>query len=447
MKTEVLEKVRAFIAATRMICAGDRVLLALSGGADSVAMAHILLTLSEDMGFSVCAAHLNHCLRGEESDYDEFFVRNFCSMRGIELKVERADVAALARVSKQGLEECARSVRYDFLFRAAAEFGADRVATAHTLSDNAETLIFNIVRGSGLKGLCGIPETRGKLIRPLLKLTREETEGYDREVGLPYVTDSTNSDVEYTRNYIRHEVIPRLTELNPAFLASVERLTGAVKEDNAFIEGLADRLLADAGEKECALAALRAAEPSVVKRALARIYADFTGKRLDAKNMNAFLAFVKAEGDGRFQLPGAFAVKYAGKLTLAGSAERKQPKRFYLAAERTTVLPDKRRVTITTQEGGSAVDKFAVDASRIVGGLRLRLRVPTDEIRLPKRPTKSLKKLFSEQKVPIAERDSAVVLCDERGIVWVEKLGAAERAAATVFTDKILKIEIESEEQ
>lgn len=445
MKEEILEKVRAYVSETHMIASGDRVMLALSGGADSVAMAHILLTLSGEIGFSVCAAHLNHCLRGEESDYDELFVRNFCSMRDIELKVERADVAGLARASKQGLEECARSVRYDFLFRAAAELGADRIATAHTLSDNAETLIFNIVRGSGLKGLCGIPETRGKLIRPLLKLSRAETESYDREEGLPYVTDSTNDDVEYTRNFIRKEIIPRLAEVNPSFLASVDRLTRAATEDNAFIEREAERLIMLAGEKNSDLGLLREADPAVLKRALSRLYADFTGRRLDAKNLNAFLAFVTAEGDGRTQLPGAFAVKYTGRLSLTGSAERKQPKRFYIAAGKTNLLPDGRTVTIRLESGGTAVDKFDVDASRIVGGMRLRLRVPTDEMRLPKRPTKSLKKLFSEQKIPIEERDRAVVLCDDRGIVWVEKLGAAERAAATVFTDKILKIEITEE--
>ena len=446
MKEEILEKVREHIARTRMISAGDRVLIALSGGADSVAMTGILLTLSEEMGFSVCAAHLNHCLRGGESDYDELFVKNFCSVHGIELKVERADVAAIAAASKRGIEECARSVRYEFLFRAADEMGANRVATAHTLSDNAETLIFNIVRGSGLKGLCGIPETRGRLIRPLLKLTRAETEEYDRECGLPYVTDSTHSDVEYTRNYIRREVIPRLSELNPSFLAAVERLTGAIKEDNAFIEREADRLLAVAGEKNCDLSLLREADPAVAKRALSRIYSDFTGRRLDAKNLNAFLAFASADGGGRLQLPGAFAVKLGGRLSLSDSAERKQPKRFYSAAGKENALPDGRMVTISLEKGGSAVDKFAVDASRIAGGLRLRLRVPTDEIRLPKRPTKSLKKLFSEMKIPIEERDRAVVLCDDRGIVWVEKLGAAERTAATVFTDKVLKIEIKTED-
>ncbi|MBR4439485.1 MAG: tRNA lysidine(34) synthetase TilS [Clostridia bacterium] len=444
MKEQVLEKVRAYVTGTRMIESGDRVLLALSGGADSVAMAHILMTLSGEMGFSVCAAHLNHCLRGEESDYDELFVRNFCSVRGLELKSERCDVARLAAASKQGIEECARSARYDFLFRAAAEMNADKIATAHTLSDNAETLIFNIVRGSGSKGLCGIPETRGKLIRPLLKLTRDETEGYDREAGLPYVTDSTNEDTEYTRNYIRKEIIPRLTELNPAFLASVERLTGAVKEDNAFLEREADRLLALSGGSDLRL--LREAGAPVLKRALARLYSDFTGKRLDAKNLNAFCGFVLAEGNGRTQLPGAFAVKYAGALTLTDSAERKQPKRFYLAAENVNLLPDGRKVTISETANYNPGDKCIIDASRIVGGLRLRLRVPMDEMRLPKRPTKTLKKWFSEKKVPVEARDRAVVLCDDKGIVWVEWLGAAERAAVSGFTGRVLKIEIKTEE-
>ena len=445
MKEEILRKVRAYVTETNMIVSGDRVLLALSGGADSVAMAHILLTLSGEMGFSVCAAHLNHCLRGDESDYDELFVRNFCSVRGIELKAERADVRRLAEASRQGIEEAARAARYDFLFRAAAELGANRIATAHTLSDNAETLIFNIARGSGLKGLCGIPETRGKLIRPLLKLTRDDTERYDREAGLPYVTDSTNDDVEYTRNYIRKEIIPRLTEINPSFLASVERLTCAAAEDNAFIEREAERLIMLAGAKDSDLKLLREADPAVLKRALSMLYSDFTGRRLDAKNMNAFLRFVTAESDGRTQLPGAFAVKYAGRLSLTGSAERKQPKRFYLTAEKVNVLPDGRRVTISVAECAAPGDKYAVDASRISGGLRLRLRVPTDEMRLPRRPTKSLKKLFSEQKIPVAERDRAVILCDDMGIVWAERLGAAERAAVTPLTEKIIKIEIKTE--
>lgn len=446
MKEDILRKVRAYVAETHMIVSGDRVLLALSGGADSVAMAHILLTLSEEIGFTVCAAHINHCLRGEESDYDELFVRNFCSMRDLELKVERIDVGRIAAASKQGIEEAARAARYDFLFRAAAGFGANRIATAHTLSDNAETVIFNIARGSGLKGLCGIPETRGILIRPLLRLTRAETEGYDRESNLPYVTDSTNDDVEYTRNYIRKEIVPRLTEVNPSFLASVERLTRAAAEDNAFIEREAERLIMLAGEKNSDLRLLREADPAVIKRALSRLYSDFTGRRLDAKNLNAFTAFVAAEEDGRTQLPGAFAVKYAGKLSLTDSAERKQPKRFYFAAEKVNVLPDGRRVTIALTDNVTQGDKYAVDASRVSGGLRLRLRVPTDEMRLPRRPTKSLKKLYSEQKIPIPERDRAVILCDDKGIVWAERLGAAERAAVTPLTEKVLKIEIKTED-
>ena len=444
MKDNVLEKVRAFIAETRMISAGDKVLVALSGGADSVAMMHILMTLSEQLGFSVCAAHMNHCLRGEESDYDEYFVRNFCSQRDIELAVEKADIGGIAAARKQGIEECARSVRYDFLYRAAEAMGAVKIATAHTLSDNAETLIFNITRGSGLNGLCGIPAVRGRLIRPLLKLTRAETEGYDREVGLPFVTDSTNSDTDYTRNYIRKEIVPRLTEINPAFLASVERLVSSVGEDSEYIDNEAQRLLEAAqisgGYK---LKKLSQAALPVLKRALAKLYSDFTGRKLSAAALNGFCGFASDVSDGRLQLPGAFAVKYAGVLALASSVERKQPKRFYMDAGDINTLPDGRRVTIIESSRGIKVDKNTLDAGKIKGTLRLRLRVPMDEMRLPKRPTKTLKKLFSEAKVPVEARDKAVVLCDDEGIVWVEKLGAAERSAATAFTDRLLIIKTE----
>lgn len=444
MKEAVLKKVRAFISETHMIVPGEKVLVALSGGADSVAMAHILLTLSRQMNFSICAAHLNHCLRGEESDYDELFVRNFCSSRGIELAVERADVGGLAKTGRQGIEECARNVRYDFLYRSAASMGAARIATAHTLSDNAETVIFNIARGSGLNGLCGIPEMRGKLIRPMLKITRAETESYDKEVGLPFVLDGTNLDTDYTRNYIRKEIVSRLSKINPAFLSSIERLTTSVKEDNAYIEREAERLLADSyGKESYRLSVLAEAAPPLLKRALSKMYSSFTGRKLSSKALNAFYEFASDDSDGRVQLPGAFAVKYNGRISLASSAERKQPKRFYFEAAEENVLPDGRRVTIAECESSDKVDKRFVDADKISGKLRLRLRVSMDELKLPKRPTKSLKKLFSEKKVPIEERDRAVVLCDDMGIVWVQGLGVAERAAAGDTADKLLKIKIE----
>lgn len=441
MREAIVEKVRGFICESGMISSGERVLVALSGGADSIAMTHILLTLSGQLGFSICAAHLNHCIRGEEADYDEFFVRSFCSEREIELTVERADVPALAEIGRQGLEECARNVRYDFLFRVAESLGADKIATAHTLSDNAETLIFNLVRGSGLNGLSGISETRGKIIRPLLRLTRNEIEQYLKETSLPFVTDSTNSDTAYTRNYIRKEIIPRLSEINPSFFASVERLTASVKEDNAFLEAEAENLVLNAKKNNgYEIKVLNFAQLPILKRALAKIYRDFTGQSLTSKNLNAFYRFVR-DGSGRYQLPGVFAVKYAGFLNMETSAQRILPRRFYIKAQRQTFLPDGRAVMLQEAElarGG----KNYIDADKINGDLNIRLKSPIDTLKLPKRPTKSLKKLFSESKIPIPERDRAIVLCDGDGIVWVEKLGVAERCAVTNTTQNIIKVTI-----
>jgi len=442
MKEIILEKVKRYISESGMISPGEKILVAFSGGADSVVMLHILLSLSEGMGFTVSAAHLNHCLRGEESDYDESFVRVFCSEREIELTVESADITSLAKISKRGIEECARNIRYDFLFRTAAAVGADKIATAHTLSDNAETLIFNIVRGSGLNGLIGIPEVRGRLIRPMLRLTRTDIETYAKEESLPFVSDSTNSDTAYTRNYIRKEIIPRLTEINPSFFASVERLIEAVKEDNAYLEQQAQMLLAKAcdgtGYK---ITVLNSVEMPILKRAISRIYADFTGQKLSSKNLNAFYEFVTDSKEGRHQLPGGFAVKYGGLLKMENSVERLMPRRFFIKACEHTVLPDGRSVILQEAPFGSRGKNF-IDADKLCGDMDIRLRTPLDTLKLPKRPTKTLKKLYSESKIPINERDRAVLLCDGNGVVWAEKLGVAERCTVTDITQNIIKVTI-----
>lgn len=443
MKETVLKKVKNLISEKGMLLSGDKVLVAFSGGADSVVMTHALLILSEEMGFTVCAAHLNHSLRGEESDYDELFVRSFCESRGIDLTVEKVDIAALSQLSKEGIEECARNVRYDFLFRTAASIGADRIATAHTLSDNAETLIFNILRGSGLNGLTGIPETRGKLIRPMLKVTRSEIEQYAKEESLPFVTDSTNADTVYKRNYIRKEIIPRFSQINPSFYAAIERLIENVREDNGYFEAKAEKCLALACKKRHSydLKVLKSFELPIIKRAVSKLYYEFSEQKLSAKNLNAFCDFIIEDPNGRYQLPGGFARKYAGVLTLEKSAERVLPKRFYMPASGRSVLPDGRKVILSEAPAYSFGKNF-IDADKLCGELNLRLRSPLDEIKLPKRPTKSLKKLFSESKVPIQERDNAVVLCDESGVVWVEKLGVAERCAVIGGADNIIEISI-----
>ena len=195
---------------------GEPVLVALSGGADSVALLRALQALA----YPVRAFHLNHCLRGAESDRDEAFCRALCAGLGVPLTVERIDVAA-ARAAGEGIEAAARRIRYARLTAAAQ--GA-KIATAHTADDNLETMLFHLVRGTGPKGLAGIPPVRGQVIRPLLGVTRAAVEAYLHALGQDYVTDSTNADDAYTRNRIRHEVVPVLRQINPAVSGAAARL-------------------------------------------------------------------------------------------------------------------------------------------------------------------------------------------------------------------------------
>lgn len=229
------------------------VVAALSGGADSVSLLRALLSLSTDSinggesGFfsEIRACHLNHGLRGAESDADEEFCRRLCGRLGVPLDVRRTDVLAL-REKHESVEEAARRLRYDF-FRDEAQAAGGVIATAHTASDNAETVLFNLVRGTGASGLCGIPPVRRSeglvVVRPLIYCTRGDVEAYLSELGQDYVTDRTNLDDKYSRNRIRLNVIPELEKINPSLSRCVSRMTKNLRSDNEFLEKLTGEAL------------------------------------------------------------------------------------------------------------------------------------------------------------------------------------------------------------
>ena len=227
-----------------MLEKGDRVVVALSGGADSVALLHSLKMLEKELGIGVSACHVNHNLRGEESDGDEAYVRELCRELDVPLKVFSVDVSGSV-AKHQSVEERARELRYEAFAKLAEELGA-KVATAHNACDNTETVLLNMLRGTGLKGLCGIPPVRDYLIRPLILCTRDEIEEYCGENGLRYVTDSTNSSTAYTRNKIRLELMPKLLEINPSLYEGVGRMTFALGEDSRFLESMAGTALDEA---------------------------------------------------------------------------------------------------------------------------------------------------------------------------------------------------------
>ena len=263
MKDEVLR----FCRTEGLLSPGQRVICAVSGGADSMALLWCLLGLQKELPLSLEAAHFNHRLRGEESDRDERFVRDFCAAHGIPLTVGSADVAACAAESGRSVETEARERRYAFLL----SLPCDRLATAHNADDNAETVLLHLLRGSGLHGLIGIPPKRGRIVRPLLSVPRRQLEDYLRGEGIAWIEDSSNASDDYRRNRLRHRIMPLLKEEAPALAERLTAQSALLRSEDDYLDTLAGQLLAQAERDGGWSCAVLAAAPEVLQRRALRL--------------------------------------------------------------------------------------------------------------------------------------------------------------------------------
>ena len=303
----------AFWDAWDMLPSGARVLCAVSGGADSMCLLQLLHGLEEERGIRVFAAHFEHGLRGEESLRDMAFVENWCREQKIPCLAERGDTRALAEKEHLGLEEAARKLRYAFLERAADHFGCDRIATAHTADDNAETVLLNLVRGSGTKGLGGIPPRRGNIVRPLLETDRAEIEAYLKAQGVPHVEDSSNESLDFSRNRLRREILPLLREMNPALNDALGRTAALLRRDDSFLRGLAEEWLDRNFDGESLpLGELRKLHPAVASRAVKKL----CPRSLSAAQTESVLRFAEGTELGYLDLPGLRLRREQGRLYL-----------------------------------------------------------------------------------------------------------------------------------
>lgn len=281
----MLKSMETFIRELSLIPPDSHVLCAVSGGADSVCLLHALYHLREQFPFTLSAAHYNHQLRGEESRRDAKFVEQFVALccgpqrlkdgsllPPVRLYTGEGDVAAQVKLRGTGVEETAREMRYAFLQKTAREAGADLIATAHTANDNAETILFHLARGSGLRGLGGISPKRDCLIRPLLTTTRQEVEEYLFHYALPHMEDSTNEDDHYTRNRIRHQILPVLEDISPGFLSRMTQSASLLRADETCLTDFARELADQARIEEEGLsidaALLAQAPPPIAVRAI-----------------------------------------------------------------------------------------------------------------------------------------------------------------------------------
>lgn len=311
IRDKVLETVRFY----KMLQSGDNVVVALSGGSDSVTLLHCLKALEAELGITVCACHVNHNLRGEDSDNDQAYVQRLCEKTETPLRIYSVDVSGTVK-KHQSIEERARELRYETFRRLSEELGA-KVATAHNACDNAETVLINLLRGTGLKGLCGIPPIRDYLIRPLLGCSKEDILAYCRENRLEYVTDMTNFSTAYTRNKLRIELIPKLLEINPSFIETVRRMTRHLTSDSDFLENMAQEALEGArvGDGVYAADKLKILPQPIFTRAVSMMFKE-KGIEPTALRINGFADIILG-GSGKINVEkNKFAVVKKGKAEI-----------------------------------------------------------------------------------------------------------------------------------
>lgn len=429
----ILKKINLALKEKNMLSKGRKITIALSGGADSVCLLHAMLTLAPKLNLEISAAHLNHCIRGDEALRDENFVNKLCSDLSVPLFCERADVPLYAEQNKLSLELAARRVRYDFLNRVS---GGGLIATAHNADDNLETVILNLTRGTAAKGLCGIPSVRDNIIRPLIYCTRAEIETYCKENGLEFVTDSTNLTDDYTRNKIRHNVIPILREINPMVESAAARACSALELDDRYLQSLALSQLEKRIIKngEMSLKGLENQAEAINFRMLKAFCESIGITELSQRHLNQLYGICISGGE--ISLPGKTLKAQNGILKIKENSVVKPE----FSVTFSSVLKSE---TSNAKKINNLLLKSYLDCDKIVGKLTVRTRMSGDSVKLKnKNGTKILKKLYTEYKIPTDLRDAWPVISDSEGIVWIYKIGVAERAATDGNSSNIIKINV-----
>ena len=438
MNDSALKKITSTVEKSLLRCGflpgGTGLLLGLSGGADSVMLLLALHKLSETHHFSLACVHVNHMIRGNEAARDEDFCRVLCAKLGVKLHIISENVPKLALQRGTGMEETARQVRYDVYARLLdANPALSHVATAHNATDNTETVVFHMARGCGLRGLCGIPMIRGRVLRPLLSVSKETIVEALKESGWSYVEDSTNTDTKYTRNYIRHELLPCLRKLNPGVDAGISRMCDHLSDDLRFIEQTAtDWMLENGVTNKISARQLAELPRALARRVVFSMYKAAGGEKMPEEVHVEPLLSMIAEGQTTFiqRFPGGIcAYVEHGRVVFSShtpqAAEPPASQKIHLGEN---PLPGRHATMILTRdpnyfkERSTIVYKNAIKAdlssAKIEGTLYVRTRTEGDSYRYGGM-THKIKKLFSDSRLKGIPKAEIPVLCDDRGVVWV----------------------------
>lgn len=405
------------------------ILVGLSGGADSAALTHVLCALAPKYGFKVYAAHVNHCLRGSAADEDEEFSRRFAEKMGIDFFSLRVDVKAYANEHGMSEELAGRAVRYDFFEKLMKEHGIDCTATAHHRNDNAETILMNFMRGSGISGLCGIPYIRGRIIRPLLDVTRAEIEKYCEDNGIKYVTDATNLEEEYTRNKIRHTLIPLIEKtFNPSFTDTVTNNAAIIAREDDFISEFASEKYKAIVKDGCVpVQELVGLHPAIGARIIRMMTESVCGKSdVPSKVIDSVLELAENGKTGtRADIArGAQAFVEYGKLYIAYPEKETEPFSYKLEIGKKTYIPElgKWFLAETADERKGDGEYFSVPDFDENGILDVEIRSRrAGDVFIPSgmRGRKKLKDYMIDAKIPRFKRDRVGILTFNGKIAWI----------------------------
>lgn len=406
-----------------LINSGDSIVVALSGGADSSALLHILNSVKERYNLKLFAAHLNHGLRGDEAERDENFCKILCKKYNIKLFTKKINIRQLASEQKISEELCGRNERYAFFSEISNKLNT-KIATAHTASDNAETVIFNLARGSSLRGASGIPAKRDGIIRPLIECTRAEVEAYCAENDLCFVTDSTNLSDFYTRNKIRHGVIPILREINPSIESAVRRFSQSAAEISDYLNRQAEFALENARTKYgYSSEKLLKNDIAVLKTAIIIL---FKKNNITPEQKHTELIIDILKNGGAVELNKTYTAMCRQKVFRVFSAEIVRKYEYILNGEINFAYNGKKY--------RAGIDDSLLENKTIV------FRTPQsgDSFYFHQRKIKkALGRALREIKYPAELRGSVLCLCEGSTVLWCEPLGYSEQGRIYIKTHKL----------
>lgn len=471
----MIRTVRKTIESASLLAKGERLVVAVSGGADSVALLRALVLLSREYGWSLTAAHLNHGIRGGEADRDEAFVHRFCDAQGVRCLSRKLNIRAIAAARRgASLEETAREVRYQWLAEVARDQGAGKIATGHHRDDQAETVLMNLIRGSGIDGLKGIlPLRSGLIVRPLLAVDREAILAFLQREGLIFREDATNRDTAFLRNRIRGELIPVLAGgYNPRIVESLCRTAEIVRREDDYLQQEVSRILlrwgiaSDRQEITLPLPAFDALHIALRARIVKRLLQEAAspGGRIANRHIEAVLAAcAPPERRLTLDLPGGIVVTRSVRtlrihrkqqpVRRAGSwNHRAEALGFTYPVEVPGVVPIAEigiRIRFTSEtppdpEELRRSDRTVyLDLDRVVPPLIIRSVRPGDRIEpLGMHGVKKVNELFIDAKIPPETRARIPLLADAQAVLWIAGLRISEHVKVTDRTKKVLKAEM-----